>query len=541
MNKKRRDIGIYNKISHRQRRKQLTKQTKEFILDHPVSDESTFLNDIKTFEILQNVRDKRKDNNRSSIEKIQTGQKSQVENSQDTGDDVQRNLAYRVLKYFQDQHQIICVEGRFFLYVDRLGCFEEMDERQLAIRIRASIPQNMDRRLDKMKMKDLMYRLETDPEIQIEHQALDNFSNLINLKNGVFDIQNGELKRHSPKYLMTSYIDANYYPDNPLWDKFEGSCFSRFLYQCTGGNINKIASLQELTGYLLSNEYRAKKFFVLIGPPHTGKSVWLTLWKSFIGSKHTTGISLAQLCKNRFMLAELSRSKLNLSAEMNENGNLKGIEQIKIITGNDLLTGERKGRDPFQFYARTKLVAAGNHMPLPEGLDSSDAFIDRILFLVFEDQVPEKQRNKHLIEELLNEMDLILYWALEGLRRLQDNKFIFTESDAAMAFKQTYYEEKNTVSSFVQDMCVITSGECEDREHRKVLINAYREYCLLNGLRIVNDTSFANELKHRGFKQKKFRKGGTDPLLGFLGVRLKTKDELLEEHPELVSVYRPRN
>ena len=74
------------------------------------------------------------------------------------------------------------------------------------------------------------------------------------------------------------------------------------------------------------------------------------------------------------MTANLFEAKLNISGELNE-GELKGLNTIKALTGNDDIIGERKGRDPFVFKNKAKLVFAGNQMPLLKNLDSTSAFL----------------------------------------------------------------------------------------------------------------------------------------------------------------------
>ncbi|REK71488.1 phage/plasmid primase, P4 family [Paenibacillus paeoniae] len=231
-------------------------------------------------------------------------------------------------------------------------------------------------------------------------------------------------------------------------------------------------------------------------------------------------MSLQQLGKNRFMSAELLGSKLDLSSEMDELGDLRGVALIKSITGGDMLTAEKKGKDPFHFYPKTKLVAAGNHMPLPEGSDGTDAFVDRLLFLIFEHSVPEHLRDKELISKLLREKDFIATWAIEGLRSLMRTKLVFTESDAGIAFRKGYKSEKNSVAAFIEDCCDVDFGVEDYREHRRNLVDAYKRYCQTNCIKIINSTDFFNQLTNAGFKTHKFRMHGSSPLRGFLGIRL---------------------
>ncbi|MEJ9221548.1 phage/plasmid primase, P4 family [Paenibacillus glucanolyticus] len=433
-----------------------------------------------------------------------------------------------------EKRVVRCCGTTTFLYDDEFGCFEEQTEASLYVAIRKCIPPELDMKLGKHKMAEVVHRLVSSPELQVSYTEFDSHTHLINLRNAVFNVNQRRCYPHSPKYLFTSYVDADYgdsssgiriYRSNRNGDE-RGNCFIRFLEDCTDGDRLKMKSLQQLTGYIISNEWRAKKFFVLVGLPHTGKSVWLSLWRSLIGSRHTTAMSLKQLSETRFMTAELFKSKLNLSSEMDENGAIKGTDIIKAFTGGDLITAEKKGKDPFQFYGKTKLVACGNHMPLLSKLDGTTAFTDRIHFLMFSNTIPEERRDKALLDKLIAEKTYIVEWALEGLHELMDNNLIFTESNEALAFKSRYITELNNVTEFVRDRCRVDPDNDECKVHRKVLFPAYKQYCRDNGYKSLSRQEFFVEVSKHNVKPGKMRISGSTPLEGFRGIRLLTNAEL---------------
>lgn len=441
-----------------------------------------------------------------------------------------------VKKQFLEKRSARCCNGIIFLYNDKFGCFEEQSDTSLYVAIRESITPEMDMKLSKQRIVDVVHRIVSSPEIQVTHEDFDRHTHLINFRNGVFNLRDGTCSPHSPEYLFTSYIDAEYQESTssvrvylPIQKgpiaKSNGYYFQKFLEDCTEGDPLKIKSLQQLTGYIISNEWRAKKFFVLIGRPHTGKSVWLALWRSLIGPKHTTAMSLKQLSETRFMTAELFRSKLNITAEMDENGTIKGTDVIKMITGGDLITAEKKGKDPFQFYGKCKLVAAGNHMPPPNKLDGTSAFTDRILFLIFNNTIPEERRDKSLMDKLIAEKPFIVQWALNGLRELMENNLIFTESEDAHVFKRQYISEMNNVSEFVSDRCVVDPNNHDYKIHRKHLYPAYVQFCRDNGLKALSKEEFYIEIIKLNVKPDKFRINGSSPLRGFRGIKLIPKVE----------------
>lgn len=439
-------------------------------------------------------------------------------------------LDYIVKTKFLEKCFVRCCGGVIFLYDEETGCYEEQTEASIHVAIRRSLTPEMDIRLSKIKIIEVVHRIISSPELQIKHEDFDPHVDLINFKDIVLNTRTGEKHTHSPYFLFTSYIDADYgmlgnltriHRDNS--SRLGNNYFDDFLEDCTQGDIQKIRSLQELTGYIISNEWRAKKFFVLLGLPHTGKSIWLSLWRSLIGPKHTTAMSLKQLSESRFMTAELFRSKLNVTAEMDENGPIKGTDIIKMITGGDLITAEKKGKDPFQFYGKTKLVAAGNHMPLLNKLDGTAAFTDRILFLMFNNTIPEERRDKNLMDKLLAEKSYIVNWALEGLRKLKENGLVFTESDDAQKFKQQYISELNNVPGFLVDRCVVEVNNHQLKVQRRQLYPAYLIYCKDNGERAVTKEEFYVEIKKTGALPAKVRIDGSSPLWGFRGIELRSR------------------
>lgn len=197
-----------------------------------------------------------------------------------------------VQKHFLKMRTVRCCGTNVFLYEDELGCFEEKTEPGLHVAIRKSLTREMDIKLGKNKMADVTLRIISCPELQVNYDDFDRHTHLINFRNCVLDLRDESCSPHSPNHMFTSYIDAEYADSTTRFRSHScnGYYFLKFLEDCTGGDPLKMKSLQQLTGYIISNEWRAKKFFVLWGVPHSGKSVWLSLWRSLVGEKHTTAM-----------------------------------------------------------------------------------------------------------------------------------------------------------------------------------------------------------------------------------------------------------
>jgi len=483
----------------------------------------------KKFDILDNTKEFSKENDQYNF--YNNGTHEYMNNDFNIGSitakgnkiidkDHKGNIEYQVYKKLLNRHNFKVHNEDVYVYIEDLGYFKKLTINELKILIRNGWNERIEMQLNKYKVDDIIDRIKGNKTLQIDSESFDKNDNLINFKNKVYCIGNDELFNHSPKYNFKSFIDANY--NLEMKDK-KGKVFRKFIEQCTEGDKKKTKLLQEICGYTFSNYSNAKKFFVFIGKPHTGKSTLLDILKDIIGSEYTSAIPLHKL-GDRFMTANLFEAKLNISGELNE-GELKGLNTIKSLTGNDDLIAERKGKDPFVFKNRSKLIFAGNHMPLLKRLDSTSAFFDRIIFVTFNNTISEDQRDLNLKEKLLDEKDYIVYWAMKGLRRLIENNFIFTNCSESTDFKNQYIQDVNTAISFIETCCEVNKNDKSLRSHKKDLYNSYYKYCNANCLTPLSKTEFFNQIKTMSFEKKKFRINNSSPLEGYIGISIKNRDK----------------
>jgi putative DNA primase/helicase len=463
-------------------------------------------NEMEGIEALQEEYQKAKaDENQKSVEEL-----LEKDNNKKI-----KNVDYDVYIKLLKRHIFKCCEGKMYLYDEKTGCFKELNDNQLKIVVRSDWPKEIDRLLTKSKVDDIIDRLKSCKKIQVGNSDFDSYTHFINFKNGVLDLINWKLYPHSPKYNFSSFINAHYNPTA------KGKVFVDFIRQCTEGDEAKENLIQEILGYIISNYTTAKKFFVFIGKPHTGKSTLLDVLKEIVGEEYTTAIPIHQLGE-RFMKAQLFKAKLNISGEMTDI-ELKNLDTLKALTGNDDIVAENKGKDPFTFKCKAKLVFAGNHMPRLYKLDSTSAFFDRIIFVIFNNSVPEHKRDHQLKDKLLAERDYIVAWALKGLRRLIKNNFIFTECEESIRFKNQYIKDMNTVLDFVETCCVLDRYDKRVKIHKRDLYKAYINYCKDNCVKALDSYEFFAEIKKLPVEISKFRYNGSTPLEGFRGISLKKR------------------
>lgn len=431
-----------------------------------------------------------------------------------------KNIEYDIYSKILKKYTLKCLKGSLYLYNNENGCFFELEEQPIRILVRNGWSDRVARLLSKGRVDDIIDRLKSNAEIQVKEDDFDPHSNLINFKDCVLDLKTGKILDHSSKYSFTNFINANFNTNTS-----KGKHFLHFINQCTDGNHQKLMQIQELIGYTISNYTNAKKWFALIGAPHTGKSTLLEVLTEIIGEDYTSNVPLHEL-SGRFSLSDLFKKKLNVSGELNDKA-LKNANIIKAITGNDRLRAEVKFKSPINFINKAKVIMAGNTMPQLETLDNTSAFVDRILFVVFKNTIPEGKRDYKLKEKLLSEKDYIVQWAIEGLERLITNNFVFTECRDSIEFKKQYHNDMNNINDFINVMCTLDPYNKECRIHRRDLYEAYKNYGRDNCHNILNRKDFFNEIKKMPVKERKFRLRKSNPLDGYVGITLK---EVFEEN-----------
>lgn len=305
---------------------------------------------------------------------------------------------------------------------------------------------------------------------------------LVNVRNGLLDIRDMSFKEHTPSYLSTVQLNVEYNP--------QAHCpqFEKFLNEVLDCRL--IPLVQEILGYLLTTNTSAQKSFVLLGPARTGKSTLLWVVEYLLlGKKNVSNIPWQEI-GDKFKTAELLGKLANVFSDLPS----KSIDDtgiFKVVTGEDYLMAEKKNKNPFKFRPFARLVFSCNELP-KNYVDRTEGFYRRLIIVPFNRQIEKNKIDKALKYKFQREKEGILNWALEGLRRLYENNFEFSENELTDEVKKEYKRENNNVISFVEECCEIDSlFSCSRIE----LYESYKEFCGEAGLKVLSQIKFNKELE----------------------------------------------
>lgn len=427
--------------------------------------------------------------------------------------------------YHQALEQILFGVNDRNLYVFQKLYWQKVTDVNAAQLICNVLPQDIHGSISDGMIKEAVKRIKNTPKLQI-HFANDENENLINVVNGVFDVNKGGLMMDTNlnfPYLMDfTYLEDAKLEDAPVFGKFVADIFPE-------ATIKKTQLLLEMFGYCLSEYTKAKGAMFFIGVSNSGKTTLLNLLARVFPNEAVSAVPLSRL-GNRFNLAKLASSKINICTELAENS-FNALDVFKQLTSGDIVTAETKGGAPFEFKTRSKIISAGNVFPELKALEGMDAIINRMVLLLFDVSIEKEKQNLFLEDQLYGERDVIFSLALKALVELYNRNFVFTVPTDTKCYKEQLLSKEHAFELFLEERCEFIKG---GQVHFVKLYEAFREYCDDNLLDVkLTKTQFTQQIcTLKTLEKKKFRMPGTKPLWGVTGLKLANAEVLDKKKSE---------
>ena len=337
---------------------------------------------------------------------------------------------------------------------------------------------------------------------------------VVNLRNGLYNVRTGELKPHSPSFKSIIQLPVAYDASAkcPAIDAFLADVF--YDHESDLKDMTDIPLAHEIIGYSMLMQLPIAKLFVLLGPTHTGKSTFLDLITAFLGAENTSGVSLQALDDDtqRFARSGLYGKLANIAADLSSRS-LAGDSKVKMIAGGDRFDVERKGVDSFSMRPVSTLICAANEMP--RSRDRSDAWLERITILPFVNQHKGEDAKRNYIRELTTPRELsgLFNHAIVAVHRLL-SAGKFTEGASVIEARETYGLMNDYVLRFLTENFVRQAdSEYKDDEPLRLLesdvFKAYLEWCADENVKPTTKVNFRDSVeKWTSEKRVRTREGG---------------------------------
>lgn len=198
---------------------------------------------------------------------------------------------------------------------------------------------------------------------------------LIAVANGLLDVTTGMLHPFTPEHLSTTILPVAW-PTSAA----EAACpvYEAWLPAMIGSE--QVEGLEELAGAMLDPRRTPARALMLYGPSRSGKSTFLRLLQAVAGADNTSGVTLHQLAADRFAAANVYGKILNVAADLSAD-DVSDISMFKTMTGDDLISANRKFGAQFEF--RNKALFAFSANTLPTVKEASRAYSERVRPVAF--------------------------------------------------------------------------------------------------------------------------------------------------------------
>jgi putative DNA primase/helicase len=317
---------------------------------------------------------------------------------------------------------------------------------------------------------------------------IDANNNIVNLKNGLYNIQTGEFKDHSPDYLSVNQKTIIYNP------KARPKLFGvRYLKQVLYST--EIRTAIELMAYTFCRDNIHEIIAILFGYGANGKSVFTGLLTALHGARNVSNVPLSSMLKNTFALSDLENKDVNIDTELSS-ATIQDAAILKKLTGRQPIRIERKHERAYDTILHAKLFFSANKIPQTD--DDSDAYYRRNIVISFPNRFEGMNDDPDLLAKLTTEEELsgIFNVLMIALQRLLKNNSIFVNEKTIQSRREKYEMAANPIGSFIEH-AVAKDSEESDKTPKDLLYNVYKRYCKENKLAVETKENFGKILKNR--------------------------------------------
>jgi P4 family phage/plasmid primase-like protien len=331
-------------------------------------------------------------------------------------------------------------------------------------------------------------RTELDPDL-----------NILNLKNGLYDINKHELKPHTPSYLSVIQNPINY--DKNARPKMFGKFLKEVLYP------QEIRTAIESLGYTFLKDHPFEYHFKLFGYGSNGKTVFVGIAVSLHGNDCISNVSLSQMLTNRFALADLENKNVNIDTEM-EGGIIKDTSIIKKLTAGrrQQLRIERKNQRAYNTYLHAKLFFSANK--IPDTTDQTDAYYRREVIITFPNKFEGNSADINLLKKMTTEEEKsgIFNVCMTALRNVLNKGGIYLNEKSIEDRRRKYTRSVNPAKSFIEEANADDITEL-DYVTKEAMYRAYSQFCKKYKLPLESIESFGKNLKKIGIEDGREGRG----------------------------------
>jgi putative DNA primase/helicase len=362
---------------------------------------------------------------------------------------------------------------------------------------------------------------QTEPGISASISEFDAHPMLLNCRNGILDLTNGDLLPHDPDRRLTQLANVDYVPGarSELWE--------RFIREVTCDREDLAEFLQQAFGLALTGDVSDEVLICHNGGGCNGKSTALEAVGKMLGDYAAVAppgmFAARKFDAHPTEIAGLRGKRFVTATEQEGNKSLRE-SLVKQMTGGDTIRTRGMREDFWEMAPTWHIHIAYNTAPRLTGTDDG---IRRRLRVAKWDASFKDAPDPTIKERLTGEAERsgILAWCLDGLRkRLAAGRLV--SPLCVLIATDDYIDDEDMIGRFIADR---TEPDASHVVELRDVLRAFRAWLQADGApRYVIDgytaTTIGRELARRGFRKTRPESGVHRKQTVIYGLRLADTD-----------------
>jgi len=351
----------------------------------------------------------------------------------------------------------------------------------------------------------------SNPGATIKYSQFNPNSRLLNVGNGVLNMETHELLPHDAKYMMTRVFGADYQP--------EATCpsFEKFMAQALPDEAMR-SYVQRALGYSLLGDVDQRAMFLIYGPSGTGKSTLMEAMRNLFADYGATAAPGTFKSRRESApsndLHGLRGSRFVTTSETAQDASFDE-DTLKRITGRDRITSRNLYEQNQEWIPECTLWLATNHPP--KFTSDDDAIWRRAKLIPFETRFADSTTEIFDMARkvLAPEADGILNWLLVGLTDYLSNGL--GEPEEIRESAKVHREQSSSAICFLGDMEAEGMVSFDDEKavlSTRDLYNMYAEWCRTGGGNKLGARRFVQQIESSDRGLKYDRRSGQSVWVG---------------------------
>ena len=380
----------------------------------------------------------------------------------------------RFAHWLVNTYSIVKIDGRLHIYQD--GVYVP-DESIIESAMIGEI-----RKLSDAQRKEVLKYL----NILVRENTKRSDARYIAFNNGIYDIFTDELLNFDPSFVITNKIPFDYNPNA------KSDVVDKTLSKLACNDPEVRALLEEMVGYCFYTRNELGKAFILIGDKSNGKSTFLDMITTALGSENVSSLDMNELDET-FKTAELFGKLANIGDDIGDEFIPNSAIFKKLVTGNRVNV-QRKFANPFDFNNYSKLLFSANNLPRIK--DKTGAVQRRLVIIPFHATFSKNDPDydpfiRYKLVEAHN-IEYLIKRGIEGLKRVLENQ-AFSECAQVNKELRDYEAVNNPITVFLDEL----DEDDVVNESTRDVYSRYQQFCLADNLNPMGLGEFSKAIKKR--------------------------------------------